>query len=71
MIARRIYSKTGITIKDSGIRDEHGMEPLDALFSSPRRSDEEARGARDEDGSDDDDDDGSGEAMDITASRFF
>ena len=30
--------KTGITLKDSGIRDEHGLEPIDGLFSSPEKS---------------------------------
>ncbi|KAK3321228.1 kinetochore CENP-C fungal-like protein [Cercophora scortea] len=52
--------KTGITLKDSGIRDEHGMEPLDALFSSPHK----ANGGDDDD--DDDNNEGSGEEMDIT-----
>lgn len=50
--------KTGITLKDTGVRDEHGMEPLDALFSSPRKPD----GRSD----DDSDDDGSGEPMELT-----
>ena len=30
--------KTGITLKDSGIRDEHGLEPIDGIFSSPEKS---------------------------------
>ncbi|KAF2092932.1 hypothetical protein NA57DRAFT_81866 [Rhizodiscina lignyota] len=30
--------KTGITVKDTGRRDEHGFEPLDAIFSSPEKS---------------------------------
>ncbi|KAK0612812.1 kinetochore CENP-C fungal-like protein [Bombardia bombarda] len=54
--------KTGIVVKDTGIRDEHGMEPLEALFSSPRGSSEDSRnnnGAAS-------DDEGSGEEMDIT-----
>lgn len=29
--------KTGIELPDTGIRDEHGMEPLENLFSSPER----------------------------------
>ncbi|KAH8820528.1 cupin domain-containing protein [Xylogone sp. PMI_703] len=29
--------KTGITIPDSGIRDEHGLEPMEHLFSSPEK----------------------------------
>lgn len=27
--------KTGAFLKDTGERDEHGMQPLDAIFSSP------------------------------------
>jgi hypothetical protein len=30
--------KTGITLPDTGVRDEHGMEPLDNMFSSPRKA---------------------------------
>ncbi|KAF1990687.1 hypothetical protein K402DRAFT_389615 [Aulographum hederae CBS 113979] len=30
--------KTGLTVKDTGVRDEYGMEPLDNLFSSPEKS---------------------------------
>jgi centromere protein C len=33
-----VRRKTGITLEDRGIRDEHGMEPLDNLFSSPAKS---------------------------------
>ncbi|KAK4990743.1 mitotic fidelity of chromosome transmission-related protein [Elasticomyces elasticus] len=33
-----IGRKTGITLKDTGIRDEHGLEPLDGIFSSPAKS---------------------------------
>ncbi|CAL3967032.1 unnamed protein product [Diplocarpon coronariae] len=29
--------KTGITLPDTGIRDENGMEPMDHLFSSPEK----------------------------------
>lgn len=28
-----------MTVPDSGVRDEHGMEPLENLFSSPGKSD--------------------------------
>ncbi|KAK3944466.1 kinetochore CENP-C fungal-like protein [Diplogelasinospora grovesii] len=51
--------KTGITLKDTGIRDEHGMEPLDALFSSPRKATNGGDAGSEEEGSD-------GEEMDIT-----
>jgi hypothetical protein len=27
--------KTGITLQDTGIRDEHGLEPMSGIFSSP------------------------------------
>ncbi|MCJ1392722.1 hypothetical protein MMC18_005593 [Xylographa bjoerkii] len=30
--------KTGITLKDTGIRDEHGLELIDGIFSSPEKS---------------------------------
>jgi hypothetical protein len=26
--------KTGITLKDTGVRDEHGLEPVSGIFSS-------------------------------------
>lgn len=29
---------TGIQLRDLGPRDEHGMEPIDNLFSSPEKS---------------------------------
>ncbi|KAI0137421.1 cupin domain-containing protein [Xylariales sp. AK1849] len=29
--------KTGVTLEDTGVRDEYGMEPVDALFSSPEK----------------------------------
>ena len=28
-------SKTGITLPDMGTRDEHGLEPMEHIFSSP------------------------------------
>lgn len=37
-IANASCRKTGLTIKDTGRRDEHGFEPLDAIFSSPEKS---------------------------------
>ncbi|OAG11083.1 uncharacterized protein CC84DRAFT_518792 [Paraphaeosphaeria sporulosa] len=30
--------KTGITLEDRGIRDEHGLEPISGIFSSPEKS---------------------------------
>lgn len=29
--------KTGLTLPDTGIRDENGLEPMDHLFSSPEK----------------------------------
>ncbi|KAL2066524.1 hypothetical protein VTL71DRAFT_2595 [Oculimacula yallundae] len=29
--------KTGLTIPDTGVRDENGLEPMDGLFSSPEK----------------------------------
>ncbi|KAK1774820.1 kinetochore CENP-C fungal-like protein, partial [Copromyces sp. CBS 386.78] len=51
--------KTGVTLKDSGIRDEHGMQPLDDLFSSPHKPTEEDRHQEDE--AEDDQDGGASE----------
>ncbi|KAK4224959.1 putative centromere protein [Podospora fimiseda] len=54
--------KTGVTIPDSGIRDEHGMEPIENLFSSPKKPDDDEVEEEDEES-----DDGTGEApMDLT-----
>ncbi|SPO03934.1 uncharacterized protein DNG_06617 [Cephalotrichum gorgonifer] len=30
--------KTGVTLPDTGARDEHGLQPLEGLFSSPRKA---------------------------------
>lgn len=32
-----VHRKTGITLEDTGERDEYGMEPLENLFSSPEK----------------------------------
>ncbi|PSR87058.1 kinetochore CENP-C fungal-like protein [Coniella lustricola] len=37
--------KTGVTLKDTGVRDEHGMQPLDDIFSSPDRESQAGAGA--------------------------
>ncbi|KAF2837123.1 hypothetical protein M501DRAFT_986919 [Patellaria atrata CBS 101060] len=42
--------KTGITLKDTGIRDEHGFEPIDGIFSSPERSQPKKRPIKKSDG---------------------
>ncbi|CAN8103946.1 unnamed protein product [Discula destructiva] len=51
-------SKTGVVLKDTGARDEYGMQPLDDLFSSP---DKESRNGAD----DLEDDESDEEPMDI------
>ncbi len=33
-----MYRKTGAILKDTGIRDEFGLEPIDGIFSSPEKS---------------------------------
>ncbi|KAH0551706.1 hypothetical protein GP486_007078, partial [Trichoglossum hirsutum] len=30
--------RTGVTLKDTGVRDEHGLEPIEGIFSSPAKS---------------------------------
>jgi centromere protein C len=32
--ADTLTRKTGITLKDTGVRDEHGLEPVSGIFSS-------------------------------------
>lgn len=69
--ANRLSSKTGVTLKDSGIRDEHGMQPLEDLFSSPHKPTEdrdEDKGEDDEDGGASEDGRADSEDMDITTS---
>ncbi|KAH6670643.1 putative centromere protein 3 [Halenospora varia] len=38
--------KTGLTLPDTGIRDEHGLEPMDGLFSSPAKPKSTAKAPR-------------------------
>ena len=51
------------------MRDEHGMEPLDSLFSSPEKT-KAVGNAIDEEDEDDDDDSDEGMAMDIDHSML-
>ncbi len=53
-------SKTGVTLKDSGVRDEHGMEPLDSLFSSPEKTKTKGKAVDDEEEEEEDDDSSDG-----------
>ena len=64
-------SKTGVTLKDTGRRDEHGMEPLDSLFSSPEKTNTKGKAAEyeEEDEEDDESSDG-GMEMDIDYSML-
>ena len=38
LIAKETDRKTGITLKDTGVRDADGLEPIDGIFSSPEKS---------------------------------
>ncbi|EFX05500.1 cupin domain containing protein [Grosmannia clavigera kw1407] len=64
--------KTGVTLRDTGVRDEHGMEPMESIFSSPAKSSPgdalDASGDEqvEEDGGEEDDDDGGEVDMDLT-----
>lgn len=74
------FRKTGVTLRDTGVRDEHGMEPIDNIFSSPNKGnsddgdeeeeEDEEEGEEADDDDDDDDDDEDGEApMDLTTGK--
>jgi hypothetical protein len=61
-----IYSrKTGVTLRDTGARDEHGMQPFDDIFSSP----EKTTRINAEDAADEDSYESSGQEMDIENSK--
>lgn len=54
------HSKTGVTLRDTGARDEYGMQPIDDIFSSPSKAN---GGSESDDG---------GEAdMDLTTGETF
>jgi centromere protein C len=36
------HRRTGVTLKDTGIRDEYGLEPIEGIFSSPAKSPEKS-----------------------------
>ena len=59
-------------MKDSGVRDEHGMEPLDSLFSSPEKTKSKGKAVAEEEEEDEEDDDSSdgGMEMDIDYSML-
>lgn len=53
-LTRAINRKTGIGLPELGDRDEHGMAPIDGLFSSPEKGtplagDDRTQGAMDMD----------------------
>ncbi|KUI60616.1 Centromere protein 3 [Cytospora mali] len=52
--------KTGVSLKDTGVRDEHGMQPLDDVFSSPDKDSQDGAEYDDEEEEDSDE-----EPMDI------
>lgn len=51
MLLPLVCRKTGVTLKDTGVRDEHGMQPLEDIFSSPEK---ESQNGFDEDDSSED-----------------
>jgi hypothetical protein len=46
MLMLTFHRKTGLTVPDSGIRDEHGLEPMDDLFSSPNKAPKSSKVSR-------------------------
>lgn len=54
----KVGRKTGITLKDTGIRDEHGLEPVSGIFSSPGSAQQNGSKAT------------SSDAMDVQTSAF-
>jgi len=57
------FRRTGVTLKE-GRRDEHGMEEVDGLFSSPEKSPTQLNGFED-----DESDDSAGSEMSIDEGR--
>ena len=67
-----------MTLRDTGVRDEHGMEPIDDIFSSPGKADsddgdedededDEEEEEEEEEEADDNEDEDSGDVpMDLT-----
>lgn len=47
------FRKTGAVLKDGGQRDEHGMMPLESIFSSPHKPATAASSEGDDSGSED------------------
>lgn len=60
------FSKTGVMLKDTGVRDEHGMQPLEDIFSSPEK---ESQNGADE--GEEYEDDSEEEPMDIDNSELL
>ncbi|KAL3959983.1 cupin [Purpureocillium lilacinum] len=56
--------KTGVFLPDDGARDEHGMQPLEAIFSSPRK----AAATNGTHHDDDEEDDSGSEEMELASS---
>jgi centromere protein C len=54
---------TGVSLPEGGPLDEHGMQPIDDIFSSPQKTP-----GRGDDGGNDDDDSSGSEEMDIESS---
>lgn len=45
-----MYRKTGVTLRDTGVRDEYGLEPVEGIFSSPDKAPRRSITARRSDG---------------------
>jgi hypothetical protein len=45
--------KTGVELPDNGMRDEHGLQPIDGIFSSPEKTVDTPDGAAGSDGEQD------------------
>lgn len=54
-------------MKDTGVRDEHGMQPLDDVFSSPDKESQNGVGDYDDD---EDEEESEEEPMDIDESKL-
>jgi centromere protein C len=70
--------KTGATLRDTGVRDENGFQPIEDMFSSPEKESPvkatmNGHGAATTPGrdSDEESDDSSGQDMDIENSTFY
>lgn len=57
-----------MSLKDTGVRDEHGMQPLDDVFSSPDKESQNGVGGYDDD---EEEEESEEEPMDIDESKLL